>query len=88
MIKGAATGSTTQAVLAHYLRYTGRFQWADARPVVEAGLEASTRETRGVFLMTALELQDGPDEEWVRWAQTNYQFSDPVRLLLRKRPPR
>jgi hypothetical protein len=88
VIKGAATGSTTQAVLSHYLRYTGRLAWADIRPLVETGLEKSSTETRGVFLLTAIELEDGPDEAWVEWAQKHYAFSDPVRVMLQRRTPR
>ena len=85
VIKGAATGSTTQAVLAHYLRNTGRFEWADVKPLVEQGLEQSTRETRGVFFLTALDLKEPPTDEWIQSVQRNYKFSNPVRVALRKR---
>ena len=85
LIRGVATGATTQAVLAHYLRYTGRYTWELARPLLEAGLEQSTQATRGVFLLAALDMAEGPDEAWVEWARKHYKFSDPVNVLLRRR---
>ena len=85
LIRGVATGATTQAVLAHYLRYTGRYTWERARPLLETGLEQSTQATRGIFLLTALDMAEGPDEAWVEWARKHYKFSDPVNVLLRRR---
>lgn len=85
LIQGVAAGATSQAVLAHYLRYTGRYTWVRARPLVEAGLELSPSETRGVFLLAALDMDDGPEEAWIAWAREHYKYSDAVNVLLRRR---
>ena len=85
VLRGASDGTTPQSLVQYYLRHTGRQAWREARPFLEAGLRQAPRETAGIFLMAALQMRDGPDEEWIAWAERTYEFSDRVRLALKQR---
>ena len=67
------------------MRKTGRYAWATAQPFVEAGLRQANRDTAGVFLLAAMGMRAGPDEEWVRWAQETYDFDPRTTAILKKR---
>jgi len=85
VIQSVVSGKIPQNVVSWWLRMSGRFAWPKARDFVEQGLRQSGPETAGVFLLTALDLQPAPPQDWAAWAERTYEFTDRVRLELKRR---
>lgn len=85
LIRGVAEGKVPQTVVAWWLRSSGRQRWEQCRGFIERGLQQSPPEAAGVFLLAALEMRPPPDDDWVDWAERTYQFSDRVRMELKRR---
>ncbi len=85
IIRGVSAGKTPQSLVSYWLQSTNRRSWAPSRTFIEAGLQQATTETRGVFLMAALGMKPAPDDDWVQWAERTYQYSDRMRVYLKKR---
>lgn len=85
LIGAVIAGKSSQSLVEYYLRYTGRHSWETARLFIESGLQQANRETAGTFMLAALRLREGPDEQWMDWAEQTYEFTDRVRLALKNR---
>ncbi|MDF1700554.1 MAG: hypothetical protein P1V36_05285 [Planctomycetota bacterium] len=82
VIQGAVGVKLKQSVVHYWLRYTGRGSFDRARPFLERGLQQSSKQSSGTFLLTALACKPGPDESWVQWAEERFELSEEVRVAL------
>ena len=85
LIQGVIGGSAPQNLVQYYLRYTGRHEFEKARHFLESGLQQATPEATGVFVMAAIGMRPGPDDEWLKWVEQTYQIPGDVRLAIKRR---
>jgi len=84
-LRAARTGTLEASMVPTWLRWTGRRTWEASRAFIEAGLQGGNTASNGAFLMAAVGLQPGPDDDWLDWAERTYTFEDKVRVFLKRR---